>query len=136
MGEKETGAGEEAVVKTKTKSNQSNDRMADPDAGGAGDGDAGESAVNTSHSGIRNVRESGGISHEDDWDGHAGKLAPDKPGKSEIAIGDPGVNGSLTDSPPEIAIGEPGSHTRVAGASEIAVGDEGVPAAKPHSSNH
>jgi hypothetical protein len=147
MGEKETGAADEAErLKTKTKSNQSNDRMDqggaaasgtgvtnDPEttwepgnlAGGVGGaGDAPEAAINTSHSNIKNLREGGGISHEDDWH-DSGKLAPEKPGKSEIAIGDPGVNGNITGDTPDIAIGEPGWNTG------IAVTDEGVPAEKP-----
>lgn len=158
MGEKETGAADEAErLKTKTKSNQSNDRTEqggggaaaaatdvtnDPEttwessnlaggaesspsgeagrwavdttppdttgmASGGGGGGAPEAAINTSHSNIKNLREGGGITHEDDWDKQVGKLAPDKPGKSEIAIGEPGWN------------------------TDIAVSDEGVPAAKP-----
>lgn len=176
MGEKETGAADEAErLKTKTKSNQSNDRTDqggggavaaatdvtnDPEttwessnlaggaesspsgeagrwavdttppdttgmASGGGGGGAPEAAINTSHSNIKNLREGGGFTHEDDWDKQVGKLAPENPGKSEIAIGDPGVNGNISGGAPEIAIGEPGWNT------DIAVSDEGVPAAKP-----
>ncbi|MEO8539074.1 MAG: hypothetical protein ABI577_04980 [bacterium] len=105
MGEKETGTPDEAgVVKTKTKSNQSNDRMSQGGEGGAAETDLTNDPGTTWESSGK----AGSISHDDDWDGHAGKLAPEKPGKSEIAIGDPGVNGNIIGEPSGIAIGEPG----------------------------
>lgn len=175
MGEKETGASDEAErLKTKTKSNQSNDvvredearswsvdttppdtsaiddsaGVGDPaeaainnshsniknlrEAGGAASGDPAEGAVNTSHSNIKNLREDGGVAQDDDWEHQSSKLAPERPGKSELAIGDPGVNGNIAEEPPGIAIGEPGVNNNLSGGpSGIAVTDEGVPAAKP-----
>lgn len=177
MGEKETAGADEAersVIKTKTKSNQSNDRMdtdddgdlvaddSDPaaaallknktksnqsndrlDAGGGGDldgdgaeldaseraaggskprqayqgfrtGEPGdeppltEGAINNTKSNIKNLSDGdGGITHEDDWESDAAKLAPERPVKSEIAIGDPGVNGNLAVSEPGVGAATP-----------------------------
>ena len=76
MGEKETGASDEAErLKTKTKSNQSNDVAREDEAGpwsvdtttpdtseiddSAGSGDPAEAAINNSHSNIKNLREAG-----------------------------------------------------------------------------
>jgi hypothetical protein len=88
------------------------------EAGDSGGGDPAEAAINTSHSNIKNLREDGEITADDSWEAHGSKLAPDNPGKSEIAIGDPGVNGNIAGEPPGIA-----------------VSDEGVRAAKPQSQN-
>ncbi len=66
------------VQKAKTKSNQSNDRI-DPDS----DGDELDPAINNTKSNIKNLTDDGG--------GSAAKLAPERPVRSEIAVGDEGV---------------------------------------------
>ena len=127
MGEKETDAGLAERKKDSGISGQVSTAgmpsYREAAGGGGSGGDAPEAAINNAHSNIKNLRE-GGISHEDDWH-DSGKLAPERPVKSEIAIGDPGVNGNISGDAPDIAVGEPGWNTG------IAVTDEGVPAARP-----
>lgn len=128
MGEKETDAGLAERKKDSGISGQVSTAgmpsYREAAGGGGSGGDAPEAAINNAHSNIKNLREGGGISHEDDWHDTA-RLAPEKPVKSEIAIGDPGVNGNISGDPPDIAIGEPGWNT------DRAVADEGVRAAQP-----
>ncbi|MBK9344148.1 MAG: hypothetical protein IPN07_14210 [Dehalococcoidia bacterium] len=161
MGEKETASAEEAgALKQKTKSNQSNDRTAagdggdlDDDAGelerqaapkkaetkdaqrvaGGGSGDPAASAINNSHSNIKNLRDSGG----------GGGIAIDEEGVQRVAAGGPGdpaasaINNTKSniknlqdiDGGRGIAIDEEG-------AQGIAVGDEGTPADKSNPKTH
>lgn len=190
MGEKETATSEELErLKTKTKSNQSNDRTAlddeggeDPErkaaeekkkdaeqritgspprasqagmvsgrqAGGGGAEDDPGAAINNTKSNIKSRAETGidgGIEHEDDWQGQdaaageadsdaerrlrdgprnadqgfrtatvdaqgptaIGDLNADGPARSDIAIGDPGVNDNVAGNPQRLAVSDPGA---------------------------
>lgn len=111
MGEKETATADElGVVKTKTKSNQSNDRMAQDD-----DDDGDDAALKAAEPKKKGDQVSGHES-ESGMPSYRQGAGGDAGAPSGIAIGDPGVNDNFASNP-----------------QGIAVADEGVPAAKPKS---
>jgi hypothetical protein len=128
MGEKET-ATEDAVVKTKTKSNQSNDRTAatgDWTDDNTDDDESPEARINNTKSNIKN-REAGSTDSPE-----AGRAADegDRAAKPRVAVLEFREAAGGAGSRGDIAIGDPGVNDNIAG---LAVSDEGVPADKPKS---